>query len=202
MTSRSTPRSAARMEGSDPVSLFGGSAACAAVVPVAVWLSATGRMGTAALLATVVAAVVVGAATAGVHLSRLAARRLEADRWIATGSGRRPSDEVIRARIGELLDPGCRHVTARALRRIAADAEPQAVVVNRPAWPNRRLLRRHAAELTELARELDATERPVTARGAALVQLLVTDGTGPLYNPTRGDDLPAVLRRVRHTLPA
>lgn len=190
------------MEGADPLSLFGSTLACAAVVPAALVLWATGRMGGSALAATLIAAIGVGTVAALIHVTRLAARRLEADRWIATGSGRPPSDAVISARIDELLDPGCRHTTARTLRRIATDAGPKRIVANRPAWPNRRQLRRHIDDLDALARELDATERPVSARGAALVQLLVSDGSGPLYNPTRGEDLPALLHRARRSLAA
>jgi len=202
MPNFSTPRTAARITGSDPLTLFGSTVACAAIIPAAAGLWATGRMGTVALAVTVCVSAIVGTITAVVHLSRLTTRRLEADRWIATGTGDAPSDEVIEARIGELLDPECRHMTARTLRRIVADADPETIVVNRPTWPNRRQLRRHADDLAALASELDATERPVTPRGAALVQLLVTDGSGPLYNPTRGEDLPTMLRRARHTLAA
>ena len=54
-------------------------------------------------------------------------------------------------------------------------------------------------ELSELASELVAPG-PVGAGGVAQVQLLISDGTGPLYNPHSGIDLTTAVRRAIEAL--
>ncbi|HUZ83705.1 MAG TPA: hypothetical protein VMU66_03350, partial [Gaiellales bacterium] len=87
--------------------------------------------------------------------------------------------------------------TVRGLRR---DATARTVTRIRPAQVNARRLRGHVDDLDAIAAALDAVGAPLGARAAALVQLLVADGAGPLYNPARGDDLPAALARVRRAV--
>jgi hypothetical protein len=54
-------------------------------------------------------------------------------------------------------------------------------------------------ELSRLADEL-IVPGPVDARGVAQVQVLVTDGMGPLYNPTSDDDLALAAERAIEAL--
>ena len=66
--------------------------------------------------------------------------RDRADRWIGVRAGRPPSDEILLARIDELLRPNTRRALARAYRRIAPTRPAEAA--NTPAQLNRRRLRR------------------------------------------------------------
>jgi len=45
-----------------------------------------------------------------------------------------------------------------------------------------------------------AAQRPITARGAAMARVLLTDGTGPLYNARSGRDLAQEVRDVTRWL--
>ena len=43
-------------------------------------------------------------------------------------------------------------------------------------------------------------DRPVPARGVAMVSQLLADGTGPLYREASGDDLGAIIERAARAL--
>ena len=45
-----------------------------------------------------------------------------------------------------------------------------------------------------------AAQRPITSRGAAMARALLTDGTGPLYNPRSSRDLAGEVRDVTRWL--
>ena len=84
---------------------------------------------------------------------------------------------TLRART--LIGPSARATLARQLRRVVSDARGGHV------WLSRVPVRR--PEVLDAADELDvladrlAAPGPVDVRGVAEVQLLLTDGTGPLY---------------------
>jgi hypothetical protein len=94
---------------------------------------------------------------------------------------------TLRART--LIGPSARATLARQLRRVVSDARGGHV------WLSRVAVRR--PEVLDAAEELDllaarlAAPGPVDVRGVAQVQLLLTDGTGPLYFRGATDELRA-----------
>ena len=104
---------------------------------------------------------------------------------------------ALRAR--RLVEPGRRvdaraRDPARAARRVAPRADARA-----DADAQRRGPRRGRAELDDLARRLVAPHPPAV-RGLAQVNLLVTDGTGPLYSGDGAASLVSAVRRARAAL--
>jgi hypothetical protein len=133
-------------------------------------------MSTLLLLATEEA--VVGR-RAGLHdwlTARLRADSL--DRELARGVAPE-SCGALTLRARRLIGPSARAALARQLRRVVNDARGGHV------WMSRVPVRR--PEVLDAADELDvladrlAAPGPVDVRGVAQVQLLLTDGTGPLY---------------------
>jgi hypothetical protein len=129
--------------------------------------------------------------------ARLRARSL--DRALAAG---RPSeasaDVALRAR--RLTELSKRRELARTLKDLIARARPVPTSLAAARVP----IARHAVltysdQLTRLVDEL-LTPGPVAAAGVAQVQLLVTDGTGPLYNPTSRVDLATAVERAIEAL--
>jgi hypothetical protein len=100
---------------------------------------------------------------------------------------------TLRART--LIGPSARATLARQLRRVVSDARGGHV------WLRRVAVRRPA--ILDAADELDvladrlAAPGPVDVRGVAQAQLLLTDGTGPLYFPGATEELRA---RIANTL--
>jgi hypothetical protein len=82
-------------------------------------------------------------------------------------------------RAAELVVPRRRFDLAQTLRRVVAEADarhlPNAAPINRAA------VRVAAQPLLDLASWLDDLERPVTARGVLLLELLVADSMSPLF---------------------
>jgi hypothetical protein len=133
-------------------------------------------MSTLLLLATEEA--VVGR-RAGLHdwlTARLRADSL--DRELARGVAPE-SCGALTLRARRLIGPSARAALARQLRRVVNDARGGHV------WMSRVPVRR--PEVLDAADELDVladrltAPGPVDVRGVAQVQLLLTDGTGPLY---------------------
>jgi len=171
------------------------------LVPLAGALAAfaSGVLSLPALFAVTVSAVACALVRVAVERVRVELTRDRADRWLGAHTGQAPSDEVLVARIGELLSPRTRTTLGRSFRRIAADA----VSCGRPMSPaqlNRGRLRRHADDLVRLADRLEDLSVPVTPRGVALARSLVTAGGGPLYNPRDGDALRMSLNATLHAL--
>jgi hypothetical protein len=91
-------------------------------------------------------------------------------------------DSALALRARRLTNPPARRRLALAIRRLVREADDAAVgshvrvtaVTDRVAAASR--------ELTTLAASL-AEPAPVCARGVAQTLLLLSDGTGPLYNP-------------------
>jgi hypothetical protein len=90
-------------------------------------------------------------------------------------------------RVDELVSPKNRLDLAHSLRSLVADAGsrylPSASPVNRAA------VRAESARLLAVAERLSVLERPVSARGVVRVDRLLTDGSGPLYDREREDEL-------------
>jgi hypothetical protein len=111
---------------------------------------------------------------------RLAARLRAGslDRQLARGVAPE-SGGALTLRARALIGPSARATLARQLRRVVSDARGGHV------WMTRVPVRR--PEVLDAADELDvladrlAAPGPVDVRGVAQVQVLLTDGTGPLY---------------------
>ena len=171
------------------------------LVPLAGALAASagGYVSSPALTAVAVSAVVCALVRMAVEHVRVELTRNRADRWLGARTGQAPSDEVLVARIDELLSARTRTTLGRSFRRIAVDA----VSAGRPMSPaqlNRGRLRRHADDLVRLADRLEDLSAPVTPRGVALANRLVTAGGGPLYNSRHGDALQMTLNATLHAL--
>ena len=75
---------------------------------------------------------------------------------------------------------------ARTLTRIVAASEPAGRHLVAPVC--KPSVRRVRPQLAGIAGRLSAAG-PVDVQGVARLRLLVADGTGPLYQPARADDL-------------
>ena len=123
--------------------------------------------------------------------SRRALRRArrEADTEIEALAGSAPLR--LAWRVDELVTPKNRLDLAHSLRSLVADAGsrylPSASPVNRPA------VRGVSATLLAIAGRLADLERPVAARGVLRVDRLLTDGSGPLYDRERPEELRSYL---------
>lgn len=93
---------------------------------------------------------------------------------------------ALRAR--QLVSPGSRQQLAASLERLVEEAKrpvsPRAVAV---ALPRREILDVQTCLFSIAARLRD--ERPVYARGMALLSRLLSDGSGPAYDPHGGGSL-------------
>jgi hypothetical protein len=100
--------------------------------------------------------------------------------------------------MAQLVSAPERHAAARSLRAVCDQGRRPpaitAVVVNTHAAA------RNRSALERLAARLDAVDQPVTARGVARTVQLLSDGTGPVYNPGRADELGPALERALHEL--
>jgi hypothetical protein len=183
----------------------GGWSIAASAIPFLVPLagalaaSASGVLSSPALIAVTMSAVVCALVRVAVARVRVELTRDRADRWLGAHTGQAPSDDVLVARINELLSARTRITLGRSFRRIAADAASGGRPMS-PAQLNRGRLRRHADELVRLADRLEDLSAPVTARGVALAHRLVTAGGGPLYNSRDGEALRTSLNATLHAL--
>jgi hypothetical protein len=114
---------------------------------------------------------------------RLAARwrprRL--DRALAGGTPPEAS-AALALRAERLTEPEQRRSIAQALRRILRDAREGRRAAPGRVMPSRARVTAAGDQLSLLADTLDEPG-PVAAGGVAQAWLLLTDGTGPLYNP-------------------
>jgi hypothetical protein len=157
------------------------------------------RPAVAAVAASALICVLVRATIESIRIETV---RENADRWIATHTGRPPSDEVLLGRIRELTDARTRATLANSLRRVVDEAESSRQT---PVYPNRRRLRAHREELLRLAHALGDLSHPVAPRGVALANRLITIAGSPLHNGQRAGELRsavcktiAALDRPRH----
>jgi hypothetical protein len=121
-------------------------------------------------------------------MARLQARAL--DRQLARGVAPETCGALtLRART--LIGPSARAALARQLRRVVSDVRGGHVWLSRVAVRRPAVL--DAADELEVLADRLAAPGPVDVRGVAQVQLLLTDGTGPLYFPRETEELRARL---------
>jgi hypothetical protein len=125
-------------------------------------------------------------------------RSLGLDRDLAAGAA--PDDSrMLMIRAEQLISPGSRRELARrwddVLERCARDRGD-----GRTRIPLQyRQIRAAESEIRRMARMLEGG-LPVQVRAVAVASLLLTDGTGPLYNPAACEELPAWVRLAVETL--
>ena len=125
-------------------------------------------------------------------------RHRHLDRALAAGTPPEAS-AALALRAQQLTEPEHRRTVAGALRRILRDAREGRRPTPGRVAPSRRRVTAAREELTRLADLLDEPG-PVTAGGVAQAWMLLTDGTGPLYNPCFGINLRADAARAARTL--
>ena len=81
-----------------------------------------------------------------------------------------------------------RRAMARAIRHLVDDAGDPVARRRRPIPARWERVRATAAEFETVAGRL-ASQAPVSARGVAQVSMLLRDGYGPLYSPSKPDAL-------------
>jgi hypothetical protein len=100
-------------------------------------------------------------------------------------AGRRPDSSAAHARRARrLVAPRARCRLAAGLARLLAAADAPRPVYSAAVPPHRGEVRAARPDLEALIDRL-RDERPVTARGVALVSLLLADGASPAYAPAR-----------------
>jgi hypothetical protein len=132
--------------------------------------------------------------------SRALARLLAAglDRQLA--SGRSPeSSRFLAARAHVLVSPAMRRELAADLANVIAQAGRPAVMRNPRVPINRSSILACEPEIRETITAL-LTQSPAPARGAAMVNRLLSDGSGPLYNRRRAEQLSIALAEARAVL--
>jgi len=130
-------------------------------------------------------------------LARLRAGSL--DRQLAAGTAPETSP-LLALRAGALVRPAVRDAFARSLQRLVHHAT--AASSHRPlalSGAACRNVRNATAALSRLIERL-RSPGPVSARGMAIVKMLLTDGTGALYYPSRSGELTAVVHEALTTL--
>jgi hypothetical protein len=130
--------------------------------------------------------------------ARWATRRL--DQALAAGIPPE-ADAALALRAEELTDLNRRRSIAGALREVLREAREGAPIEPARIRPDRRRVAAAKAELSELADTLE-DPGPVAAHGVAQAWILLTDGTGPLYNPyTRTSLRTGAARAIRELRP-
>jgi hypothetical protein len=124
--------------------------------------------------------------------ARLRPRRL--DRALAGGTPPEASASLA-LRAQHLTEPDQRGSIAAALRRVIRDAQGRRHVAFARVMPSRARVRAAREELSRLADTLE-DPGPVAAGGVAQALILLTDGTGPLYNPYSRTSLSAGAARA------
>jgi hypothetical protein len=130
-------------------------------------------------------------------LGRLRARRaLRALRAAAdTDLARRDRPPLRLAwRVEELVGTKNRLDLAHSVRSLVRDARPSYLPSASPF--NRLVVRAESDALLAVAARLADLERPVAARGVVLLERLLTDGSGPLYDRDRVDEFGSTLDTI------
>ena len=137
----------------------------------------------------------------GTSAERLLARLRSGslDRRLAAGT---PAETgpLLALRACTIIQPTTRRRFARSLQHLVRHAAgPQR---HRPVTLSAltcRNLRDAANVLNRLIDRL-TSPRPVSARGMAMVKILLTDGAGPLYYPTHADEFPLCVHEALNAL--
>jgi hypothetical protein len=108
---------------------------------------------------------------------------------------------ALRAQV--LVQPSMRRLLARRVRQVLAEATGEdALRFLDPRIPIQRNRVVDAADALQALIECLLLPGPLPARGVAMARLVLTDGAGPLYNPSAADDLRArVLAAVEQLEP-
>jgi hypothetical protein len=106
-------------------------------------------------------------------------RRVELDEQLAAGV--QPSaGSLLHARAQQLGSPTARARIARAFEKTLTEARKPAPVQGARLPLRRREIRNCDEDIIALVRRLD-DESPIDVQGAAMAELLITDGASPLY---------------------
>jgi hypothetical protein len=97
-------------------------------------------------------------------------------------------------RVEELVSTKNRLDLAHSLRSLVRDARPSYLPSASPF--NRLVVRTESDQLLAVATRLADLERPVAARGVVLLDRLLTDGSGPLYDRERADEFGPTLDAI------
>jgi hypothetical protein len=114
---------------------------------------------------------------------RARTRRLELDHALAEGADP-SSSPLLAARAAQLVAPGNRYQLAQALERLALTADSGLF----HTAPRRQAVDVNQAQLMDLAGQLRRGGL-LYARGIAILELVLIDGTGPAYTDARGEGL-------------
>jgi hypothetical protein len=147
-----------------------------------------------------------GLAEGFVHAERPSLRDRLTARWYprrldrALAGGVPPeANTALALRAQELTELERRRSIAGAIRRVIREAREGALLAPARIRPDRRRVAAASAELSALADTL-AEPGPVAATGVAQAWILLTDGTGPLYNPYSRTSLCAGAARAAREL--
>lgn len=127
---------------------------------------------------------------------RARSRRLELDHALAEGADP-SSSPVLSARAAQLVSRSNRRRLAEALERFALTAEASQGLFR--AMPRRQSIAANRGELMRLAHTLRSGGL-LYARGIAILELVLIDGTGPAYTDARGEGLARQLELAGATL--
>jgi hypothetical protein len=120
-------------------------------------------------------------------------RALQVARWAADAELARRDNPPLRLawRVEELVATKSRLDLAHSLRSLVRDSDPRYLPSASPF--NRVAVRAESETFLALAGRLADLTRPVAARGVVLVQRLLVEPSGPLYDREQVDDLPPYL---------
>ncbi|HEY6523212.1 MAG TPA: hypothetical protein VIY10_05535 [Solirubrobacteraceae bacterium] len=114
-------------------------------------------------------------------------RRLELDHALAEGADP-SSSPLLAARAAQLVAPGARHRLAASLERFVLTADTPPTRARARVLPRRLAMDANRFRVLELAATLRAGGL-LYARGIAILELVLIDGTGPAYTDARGEGL-------------
>jgi hypothetical protein len=101
-------------------------------------------------------------------------------------------------RVEELVATRNRLDLAHSVRSLVRDARPSYLPSASPF--NRLVVRAESDQLVAVAARLADLERPVAAGGVVLLDRLLTDGSGPLYDRDRQDEFGPTLDLILDAL--
>src|SRR5262249_34563202 len=124
-----------------------------------------------------------------VQRSRL---RMAADAQLLSGAAA-DSLPLLAWRASQLTSDRNRRILARSLRGVLSELDGHVLPGASPL--NRAATRPHSDLIETLADRLEEVARPVSARGILLVEVLLTDGSGPLYARDPAGEIGEALER-------